>query len=94
MRRNGWKFFLESEKETRVVKGSTTTRPERVFLRRDGEYTKTTTTVEPDQEITETNTVHQALPGLFGHGKENHKAAKFSRSCCCGLADHWLGGKF
>lgn len=70
MRRNGWKFFLESEKETRVVKGSTTTRPERVFLRRDGEYTKTTTTVEPDQEITETNTVHQPCPACSGTGKK------------------------
>lgn len=66
----GFGFFLRSETETRTIKGSTTTRSERVFLWRDGEYVKTTTTVEPDREVTTSNTVHEPCPACSGTGKK------------------------
>ncbi len=66
----GYGFQLGSESKTTVVEGQTTTRSERVFLWRDGEYERTTTTVEPDREVTTTTTIHKPCPACSGTGKK------------------------
>lgn len=64
---NGYK--LKTETSTEIIKGKTTVSSQRTFLWRDGQTIQTTTTVEPDQEVTTSETVHVDCNACSATGK-------------------------